>query len=81
MNLQEKVIDVLQSLEIRFTPEVLAVEISEHNILLLLGLAKDAFEAGQASVRCAECKGSGRVWVGEDEDRPAKCSTCGGKGV
>lgn len=33
-----------------------------------------------ADLKCPDCSGSGRVWVGEDKDRPATCFACNGRG-
>jgi hypothetical protein len=30
---------------------------------------------------CKLCRGTGTVWCGEDEDRPARCHHCNGTGV
>jgi DnaJ-class molecular chaperone len=46
----------------------------------------DAAERNERNLRsreatdCTPCKGSGTVWVGEDEDRPMRCSSCNGRG-
>lgn len=33
-----------------------------------------------ADLKCPDCAGSGRTWVGEDKDRPATCFACDGRG-